>query len=207
MESVALIANGDFHNFDLLIPKVRKCQHIIGVDGGIEYLLQAGIKPHLIVGDFDSASQKTLKHFAEVPKHVLKQDKDETDLEVALDLALQHSPRSIFVFGGLGGRTDHSLYNTYLCARYPGILHFVTEKDAMFCLKQETMLSCRPGQTISLIPLSDEVNHVHSKGLKWELKDARLDRKFMSISNVALQSEVSIRFYSGDLLCVMVESP
>jgi uncharacterized membrane-anchored protein len=42
---------------------------LIGVDGGADALLKAGYKPHIIIGDMDSASDKVLKCGAELVVH------------------------------------------------------------------------------------------------------------------------------------------
>ena len=45
---------------------------LIGVDGGADALLQAGHKPHLIVGDMDSVSDSTLTCGAEIVVHAYR---------------------------------------------------------------------------------------------------------------------------------------
>jgi uncharacterized membrane-anchored protein len=42
---------------------------LIGVDGGADAILEAGWKPHLIVGDMDSVSDRTLRSGAEIVVH------------------------------------------------------------------------------------------------------------------------------------------
>ena len=42
---------------------------LIGVDGGADALLDAGLKPHLIVGDFDSVSREALSSGAKLLVH------------------------------------------------------------------------------------------------------------------------------------------
>jgi uncharacterized membrane-anchored protein len=42
---------------------------LVGVDGGADALLEAGYKPHVIVGDMDSASDEVLRSGAEVVVH------------------------------------------------------------------------------------------------------------------------------------------
>ncbi|MDR2586965.1 MAG: hypothetical protein LBC23_01715 [Coriobacteriales bacterium] len=42
---------------------------LIGVDGGADALLEAGLKPHIIVGDMDSVTDRTLRSGAEIIAH------------------------------------------------------------------------------------------------------------------------------------------
>ena len=73
---------------------------IICADGGVVYAERAGITPDLIVGDFDS-----LGH---APKgdNVIKVpvEKDDTDLQLALSLAIENHAKEITIIGGIGGR-------------------------------------------------------------------------------------------------------
>jgi uncharacterized membrane-anchored protein len=45
---------------------------LIGVDGGADALIEAGLRPHLIVGDMDSVSDATLRCGAEVVVHAYR---------------------------------------------------------------------------------------------------------------------------------------
>jgi uncharacterized membrane-anchored protein len=45
---------------------------LIGVDGGADALVEAGLKPHLVVGDMDSVSDATLRCGAEIVVHAYR---------------------------------------------------------------------------------------------------------------------------------------
>lgn len=107
------------------------------------------------------------------------------------------------IFGGLGKRVDHTFYNLHLLARFPYLIEMESEQEKVFLLKNQDIISTFPGQMISLIPLSESVINVNSRGLKWELLMATLNRRFMSISNISLGQEFSISFDSGILICCM----
>lgn len=81
----------------------------IGADRGALYLIDEGIKPHAIVGDFDSMSQteyeQVLEHTCDA--HRFKEEKDETDTDLALMKALACKPTEIILTGVTGGRLDH----------------------------------------------------------------------------------------------------
>ena len=81
----------------------------IGADRGALYLIEQGITPHAIVGDFDSLSQA---EFGRVMEHTndaqrFKEEKDETDTDLALFKALTYAPTEIVLTGVTGGRLDH----------------------------------------------------------------------------------------------------
>jgi uncharacterized membrane-anchored protein len=67
-----VVARGPGMKRDLHIvkPYIRDFKPVlVGVDGGADALLQAGYKPHVIVGDMDSVSDKALQSGAELVVH------------------------------------------------------------------------------------------------------------------------------------------
>jgi thiamine pyrophosphokinase len=196
-----IVANGDFSATASQLEGIRQSKLLIAVDGGIEHCIHAKLRPHLLLGDFDSISPPSLAFFSDVPRVTLPHDKDESDLEVAIQHALAHSEGPIGVFGALGKRTDHLLYNLYLLARYPGRVTLESEKERLFVIRDKHTLIARPGQTISLLPLNGVVKGVSTRGLQWELEDATFDKQWMSLSNVCVGKIVEITLDQGDLLC------
>ncbi len=63
----------------------------VGVDKGTVALLEAGIIPQEAFGDFDSITEEELMQIQKAAPtlHVYQAEKDYTDLELALDWALQ----------------------------------------------------------------------------------------------------------------------
>jgi uncharacterized membrane-anchored protein len=70
-----VVARGPGYKRDLAIVRsyVRDFRPVlVGVDGGADALLQAGMKPHVIVGDMDSVSDKALACGAELIVHAYR---------------------------------------------------------------------------------------------------------------------------------------
>lgn len=195
----ALVANGAMGDPALLADAVRRFPLIVAVDGGLNHLHAMAIRPHLIVGDFDSLDLSLLSHYREVPQYRVPAAKDETDLELALRLLepLQ-LPRQV-LFGALSQRTDHALANLFLLARYAGRLEAQSETERIVAVKGHLELNTRPGQLISLMPLG-MARGVSTQGLRWEINHKDLSQSFFSLSNEALGNRVSITLDQGDLL-------
>lgn len=117
----------------------------IGVDRGALRLLKHGIVPKIALGDFDSVTQEELeelkREIADV--RVYKAEKDETDTELAVQIAFdEFKPDSVSIYGATGGRMDHLLNNIYMVFQ-PQLF----KNAAKICLidKQNTITYYTPG--------------------------------------------------------------
>lgn len=88
----------------------------IGVDRGVEILVEQGIKPVFAIGDFDSI--KDIEVLKELKIERLPTRKDVTDTHAALEYALEHGYDEIDIYGVTGGRLDHFLSVMCLLEKY-----------------------------------------------------------------------------------------
>ncbi len=138
----------------------------VGVDGGADHLLAAGIAPVAVIGDFDSLSDKARATFADVLCHVSEQDT--TDFEKALTRV---TAPLIYALGFTGGRIDHILGVLNVMARYPDrAVLLVDDDDVSFVITHRLEnLELPANSRISLMPLAALV--VSATGLRWPLAD------------------------------------
>jgi thiamine pyrophosphokinase len=200
----ALIANGELPFSEKMVAKIRSYSTIIAVDGGLNHCHKLGFQPHVLIGDLDSVDQENLTRFEKIPHLTFPRDKDQTDLELGIEYALKQHAKRMVVYGALGGRIDHTLFNVHLLSRYPGALFIETDSEQLFVINKKVELNCTIGQTLSLIPLNGPAKGITTRGLKWELNHAKLDKHFMGISNVALREKIQIHVDDGDLLCTIL---
>ena len=100
---VLIVVRGYSYKEDLraLKPYIREYKPvIIGVDGGADAVLEAGFKPHMIVGDMDSVSDRALGCGAEVIVHAYR-DGRAPGLKRVEDLGVEH-----LVFAATGTSED-----------------------------------------------------------------------------------------------------
>lgn len=92
----------------------------IGVDFGFQVLLDHGLEPLFVIGDFDSKEDE-VNLDCPIFKHPV--EKDETDMELALMKAKDMGYQQIYICGALGKRLDHSLANLRIIAwQYPDVI-------------------------------------------------------------------------------------
>lgn len=202
-QGIALVANGHIDDYITTASILSEFSTIIAIDGGLEHCHRMGIEPSEIIGDLDSSSPQTLQLYSQIPVITFPADKDETDLELGLRRAEPSKENPVTVFGALGRRTDHTIANLFLLARYPGYVRFASSSEEILALKKTHYIKTTSGQTISLLPLAEEARGVTTQGLKWELQDATLTKNFFSISNICLGEEVRIVIQEGILLAYL----
>jgi len=208
--TVAIIANGRIDDDNKILSKINRHHYIIAADGGASHCFRLKVIPDLIIGDFDSIGDDAMLAFSKVPKMQFLKDKDETDLELAIIQAFLINPEKVTLFAATGNRVDHTLVNLHILRRFASKLLIETENETIFALNPEVSansfeIKTEVGQTISFLPIGNDATGVTTKGLKWELKDATLNEKFLSISNVCLDTRTSISIKTGDLLCFLLE--
>lgn len=208
MRHTVIFANGELKDSKTVSTLASSADTLIAADGGLTYLLQLELKPNLLIGDLDSvtpdqiARAKTLG--CEIRRYPI--DKDETDLELALLTAVQMGCEKITVAAALGGRLDQTLANIYL-------LNLPQLKGLDVCLddgRQEVFLidgwreiHGKPGDGISLLPLSPVVKGVTTTDLKYPLTGEDLFfYRSRGISNIMLTGKARIEIDSGTLLCI-----
>ncbi|WP_244261649.1 thiamine diphosphokinase [Anaerococcus hydrogenalis] len=103
MKKCYIFAGGEFDGF---FDQVKEGDYIIGADKGYTYIEKIGLRPHIIIGDFDSAKKPDFEN-----KIVLKPEKDETDLYAAINIGIKKGYKKIIVYGALGGRISHTIAN------------------------------------------------------------------------------------------------
>lgn len=182
---------------------------VIAADGGVQNADYFGREVHLAVGDMDSISPQMLEKLRADQIEVIpySAEKNETDLELALQWAVKKGADWIRIIGGLGGRFDQTLANIYLLA-LPELeacdVRVVAGGQAIWLLRPgTTYLHGAPGDTISLIPISGPVHGIITKGLHYPLRgDTLFFGPARGISNVLSAEVAEVGFEEGLLLVV-----
>lgn len=205
-----VVANGDPPSATDMRRWWRPGDRIVAADGGAKSILSLGLVPDVIVGDMDSLDVESRDRLARQGCRLVAHpaDKDETDLELALLLAVAEGATEIVLLGALGGRLDQLLANILLLT-LPQLaavsVKLVTNKQEAFVVRggEEVTVEGQVGDTLSLIPLSGDARGVYTQGLKWSLAgDTLLAGPARGVSNVVVSLPVSVRLKAGLLLVV-----
>ena len=213
MNKTVIFANGDLSIQDIDLPKGTK---VIAADGGLRHCLKLEIMPHVIIGDFDSANDDALSVMERNGAKLIQYptDKNETDLELAINYAIEKGANNITLYGLLGGRWDMSIANILLLASpaYQAVNFRVTDDNLdLFILHGGRSLTIygNPGDTVSVIPLSPEPTGITYAGLAWSMENASLPfGSPRGVSNCLIKEKATLKLNSGVILiCLSHHSP
>lgn len=214
MKRAVIFANGIISHIEetrsLLLPD----DILIAADGGGRHCQQLGLKPDIIIGDFDSLDPAELDAFRAAGTKIIRHParKDYTDLELAIRHAQAINIDEILVLGALGARWDQTLANLLL----PATTDFAGLRIRLLDGRQEVLLArggekleiCGdPGDTVSLIPLGGDARGITTLGLEYPIHDETLTfGATRGVSNVLLGKTASIQLEVGLLMCVLLHA-
>ena len=191
---------------------IIKNEYVIACDAGVGHALAAGIRPDLLVGDFDTYHEALPEG---IPVLTAPAEKDDTDTMMAVRYALEQGYESIRICAALGGRLDHSIGNlsvaAYVAERLGSCYVYGARETAILLYNGSVILNRKCGcnneenkEFISVFSWTEEAKGVSYRGLKYPLSDATLTRAFaLGISNEFAEEEVEISVKDGMLLIVI----
>jgi thiamine pyrophosphokinase len=208
---VLIFANGMLDHSPELATLLKQANLLIAADGGANHCARLGITPDILLGDLDSITPEILATYENegIAIHRHPTRKDATDLELALDLAMQKGARTVWLVGALGGRWDMSLANIMLAAgdKYKGHEIFLLGQDCSMQIlhpgKVHTV-SSTPDQKISLLPLRGDVRGVTLTGFEYPLTQHTIPfGSTLGVSNILQNDQATVQHTEGVLLCVL----
>ena len=211
-QRVLIFANGSLPDLPAARALIHPGDFLLGVDGGSRHLARLGLRPHLLVGDLDSLSPQEVAELATAGVEVLRYppEKDETDLELAIEIALRRGFRELVIVAALGGRVDQALANIFLLS-LPG-LEGVSARlddglDEVFLIRSRATLEGRAGEIVSLLPLGAPAHGITTQGLRYPLRGETLfPERSRGISNELLAEQAEISLVEGVLVCIHTRS-
>lgn len=186
----------------------------IGVDSGMRFFYECKVRPDYIVGDFDSVEPEILHYFQRMDESVrpeilaFEPEKDETDTELAIRVAMRQGCSVIHLLGATGNRLDHVVGNLHLlgAAMQQGVECLMVDRNNRIRMIERGMKLKREeqyGKYVSLFPFTPRVTGLSLSGFKYPLEEATLEcYHSLGVSNEIIAEEAEISFREGVLLVV-----
>jgi len=199
-----IITGGSVNDYEYIKKQIGSCDTIICADSGYTHAVRMGLRPSIVVGDFDSAG--------EIPGDVsclrFPSRKDVTDTEIAIDYARSKGFSDFLLIGAIGTRLDHSLSNILLLK---SILErgekavIIDEHNKIMITDSFLRIYEPPGSIVSLIPLSD-CRGVTTENLEYPLRDALLSvGNSLGVSNIMTTDNAAVSVGGGVLLVIVAK--
>lgn len=210
MSKTLIISGGELETeFVLTFFKGNTFDYIIGADRGARFLMEQGIKPTHVVGDFDSSGTGVLEYFREQPDvqiQIFQPEKDLTDTYIAVEKALELCSSEIWILGANGTRADHLLANirTLTLPARRGVKCYLLDAFNRMHIAARSLTILREdqyGQYVSLFAIGGPVEGLTLKGFKYPLNNYKMTGEDpIGVSNEIVEKKAQIFFDKGLLL-------
>ena len=201
-----IVAASPNDEIEFIKSQIMEDDFVICADGGADKLIETGIMPDFIIGDFDSSKNYT--YFDSSIVTVLPTQKDDTDTMYCVKTALEKGYKDFLILGATGGRIDHTLANlsVLLYLKKSGASGVISDEFADTALLSigDNILENKKGKTVSIMPFASDSVRLTYKGMMYPLENSEVYTDYpYTISNVAVEDRVIITLHSGTALLVL----
>jgi thiamine pyrophosphokinase len=211
-QRAALFANGSLSDPQAARALLQNDDVIVAADGGAAHALACRRPPDVLIGDLDSIPPSIRASLERSGTRILQYpaEKDQTDLELALDFSVREGFHRMLIVGGLGGRTDQTLANLSLLLR-PDLeerdVRMDDGREEVLFIRREAVLHGARGHIVSLLPFGSEARGVATEGLQYPLRGETLfPHQARGVSNRMTGTRAVVRLEGGSLLCIHTRS-
>lgn len=200
-----IIAGSPDVDIEFISATVCENDYVICADKGFEYAQKAGVKPDLVVGDFDSYNKNCFENYETIR---LDSHKDDTDTMHSIDIALERGYKNILILGAIGGRFDHTFANV-------SALQYINNKGAKglllskserieFLSQGEYCYDGYNGKTFSLFPFGCSQTAVTYSNVEYPLDNYSLKSSIpMGVSNVFTSDKSVVKINDGNAIFII----
>lgn len=235
MTDTIIVSGGDIQRdfaLSFLKEKIRVTGRenlcLIAADRGLEFFIENQMLPDVAVGDFDSLSEdgrKFLEKYGEEDRKEttdrsgradkmevirLRPEKDDSDTQSAMNLAIGRGAKEIAILGVTGKRVDHLIANFGLMvlARQKGASAVLIDAyNHMTLIESGTTLKKAEqfGTYVSFFALGGDVRGLTLEGFKYPLQGYHLTAadSGLTVSNEIRDDMATVTYESGDLMMIM----
>ena len=203
MDSVVILANGDFPKHPNPLHILNEAITIICCDGAVNNLEEYGIIPSHIIGDMDSISPDLKNKYKDKLIHVPEQN--ENDLRKALKWTENNGAKKATILGATGKRDDHNLANIFTLLEFPSNLEieYFTDYGKFSVVKGERKFNSFTGEQVSIFS-ADHTIKITSTYLKYNLNSNSLTNLYCGSLNESINDIFTISISHGKILVYQV---
>ncbi len=164
------------------------------------------IIPDCIIGDLDSITKQTLSYYQKKTKIINDPDQYKTDLELAIQRAIQNDAEEIIIHCGIGKRLDHTLANLLTLSQIPSNIKgkIIAENTTVSLIQNKTTIEKKNEETISIIPL-EAIEGLTYHGMKWDVTDLTTKAGWFGISNKVKEKQATLHLSKGSFLLIKIK--
>ena len=213
MPNTSLIFSGGLTPNDATLNIARTIQNVdlvIAADSGLHTAQKLNMHVDFVIGDFDSVDASALARATSEHTQAIRHstEKDFTDLESALLLAVDKNSQHIIIVTAGGGRLDHQF--GFVAAMFnPKLRNCKVEAlwhdNRLFALQGPATcgFATQVGDTVALQSFSNRSEKILTTGLQWQLTNESLNNfETRGVSNIAIKEQVSVSVKLGQLLVI-----
>jgi thiamine pyrophosphokinase len=208
MSTTALVIAGGGRPDPLVVKAIPSADFVVAADSGADHAARLGLSVDLVVGDLDSIDSTVLSNLrldgVDIEQH--PEDKDQTDLELAMARAAATHPDRIVVVGIGGGRLDHALANVVVLAAegYGDIaVEGLVGSARLTVVRGTRTLGGAVGEMVSLLAMLGPARGVTTSGLAYPLDDETLHPgSARGVSNRFVTVQATVTVDEGVLVAV-----
>ena len=196
-----IISGGAVSDYDYIKAQIRPGDVIICADSGYNHAVEMGIRPSIVLGDFDSAGYVP----DDVPCLSYPSRKDLTDSELAIEYAWEQGFRDFLLLAATGKRLDHGLTNILMLKTIMergGTAVIIDEFNKIMITDSMMEIDEPPGSILSLIPLTN-CKGVTTRSLEYPLHEADMSvGKGLGVSNIVTGAAPAVNLRDGLMIVI-----
>ena len=177
---------------------------VISADAGYRNATLMGVHTNILIGDFDS-----LGHIPDDVDEVMQlpPEKDLTDTQVAVDVAIEKGADEIVIVGSTAGRLDHALSNLAILEKYWGNripMYIVNGQNRVRFIRNSGFIVVRSKyKYFSIIVADEKIKGVSIDGAKYPLVNQTMTRIHQyAVSNEIVKNAALINVKKGGLYII-----
>ena len=205
MRRCVIVGNADISKYECVKDALKSDDFFIFCDGGLKHMDALGVKPNLIIGDFDSASNPHM----DVETITLPCEKDDTDTFYAVKEAVKRGFEEFLLVGVVGNRFDHTMGNISILLYLDSLGKkgtIIDDYSEMEVVSDKPVYVEDKYSYFSLLNMTGCAKGIKIEGAKYPLEDGEITCDYQyGISNEVLPGgKACVTVEEGRLLLVKV---